>query len=47
MEVPIVEGRRAQAGFDIFGRSGVLDADELRVDAFANLDGEMEEGAIG
>lgn len=47
MEVPIVESGAAETGFDIFGRSGVLDADELRVDAVAKLEGEEEEWAIG
>ena len=48
IEVPFVKGGRTQAGFGIFGRSRVLDTDQLRVDAVTELEGEeVEERAIG
>lgn len=47
MEVPIVESGGAQTGFVIFGRSGVLYAEKLRVDAVADLEREEKEGATG
>ena len=47
VEVPIVECGGAESSFAIFGRLGMLDADELRVDAVAEFEGEEEEGAGG
>ena len=47
VEVPIVECSGAESSFGIFGRLGVLNADELRVDAVAEFEGEEEEGAGG
>ena len=47
IEVPVVEGGGAQTGFEIFRHFGVLNADELGIDAVAKLKGEKEEGAIG
>lgn len=47
VKVPFVECGGAETGFGIFGRSSVLDADELRVNAVAELEGEEEKGAVG
>lgn len=40
IEVPVVEGGGAQTGFSVFTRFGVLNANELGVDAVAELKGK-------
>lgn len=47
IDVPVVEGGGAQTSFSVFTRFGVLNANELSIDAVAELKGEEEEGAIG
>ncbi len=46
IEIPIVESGRTQTSLGIFGRLGMLDADQLRVDVVSELEGEEEKGAI-
>lgn len=47
IEIPVVEGGGAQTSFGVFTRFGVLNTNELGIDAVTELKGKEEEGAIG